>query len=38
VYALGPPSAIAIAYRYVAGKVGDICQALADDFAETFLL
>jgi hypothetical protein len=33
-HAAGASSAMAIAYRYVAGKVGDICQALADDFGE----
>ncbi|PAQ08136.1 hypothetical protein [Mesorhizobium temperatum] len=32
--ARGQPGAIAIAYRYAAGKVGDICEALSDDLGE----
>ena len=34
VHALGEHSVMAIAYRFVAGKIGDICQALAGEFTE----
>jgi hypothetical protein len=32
--ATGKPSSMAIAYRYVARKIGDICEALSDDLGE----
>jgi hypothetical protein len=34
VKATGEKGVLPIAYRYVAGKIGDICEALSEDFAE----